>query len=481
MKGFEPSLAATMHGISTAAVPTASWMVRGRRRCLVVLTLLVTDFFAGLTAVCSAAIITHASVPIAAELIVVSIILYACLNLYTGFGPSPYERLRLRARGVLLLAAVAIVSTIATKEYELLPFLMLACPLLLIMGYYAEAFARGFLIRHNLWGAPAAFVGSCPATRRLARFLTQHPEFGIRPVGSVELPRDQNQLQETFLPIVGEIDNLYRIAPGIEFLVFGSADDATALNLKRLSMVNARELVIVGEAAEVQSLWVNTRSLGGMLGIELRSDCRRKRNRMVKRAMDIALALPACILAAPIIAIAALLIRAVDSGPGFYAQNRVGAGGKNIRVWKLRTMYTDAEQRLETYLATDPKARAQWQRYFKLSSDPRILPGIGSFLRRSSLDELPQLWAVVRGEMSLVGPRPFPAYHVNSFDPEFQALRCSVPPGLSGLWQVEARSNGDIDIQRTQDLFYILNWSIWLDLYVLMETPLAVLGKRGAQ
>jgi lipopolysaccharide/colanic/teichoic acid biosynthesis glycosyltransferase len=221
--------------------------------------------------------------------------------------------------------------------------------------------------------------------------------------------------------------------------------------------------------------------LGEAIGLEIRRDLCLRHNQLLKRAIDILFAIPIMLLVWPIIAVLALAIKLVDPGPAFYVQERVGRNATTLRMFKLRTMYVDAERRLEDHLSRDPQARAEWQRFFKLSRDPRVLPIIGNFMRRTSLDELPQLWNVIRGDMSLVGPRPFPAYHMSSFDDEFRAIRVSVPPGITGMWQVSSRSDGDLQVQKAQDLFYIRNWSIWLDIYILLQTVPAVLGAKGAK
>jgi lipopolysaccharide/colanic/teichoic acid biosynthesis glycosyltransferase len=173
-------------------------------------------------------------------------------------------------------------------------------------------------------------------------------------------------------------------------------------------------------------------------------------------------------------------IRIASRGPAFFRQEREGRNGKRITVLKLRTMYSDSERVLEQYLAANSDERLNWLRFYKLRRDPRILPRIGWFLRRYSLDELPQLWNVLRGEMSLVGPRPFPDYHLDNFSSGFRALRASVTPGITGLWQVSARSEGDLKVQELDDTYYIRNWSLWLDVYILLRTLDMLLTPKGA-
>jgi lipopolysaccharide/colanic/teichoic acid biosynthesis glycosyltransferase len=144
-------------------------------------------------------------------------------------------------------------------------------------------------------------------------------------------------------------------------------------------------------------------------------------------------------------------------------------------------MHADAERRLKEFLEQDPKARAEWERSIKLRNDPRIIPVVGHVLRRFSIDELPQLFAVLRGTMSLVGPRPFPSYHMEVFPPEFAMLRCSVRPGLTGMWQVMTRSDGDLEDQMRYDTYYIRNWSLWFDIYLLARTMFAVICGSGVR
>jgi len=206
-----------------------------------------------------------------------------------------------------------------------------------------------------------------------------------------------------------------------------------------------------------------------------------RQNWLLKRMLDIVFAVPLGLLALPVVALGVIAIKLIDPGAAFFVQERVGYRGKLVKMHKLRTMYADSSRMLEEHLNRNPHARAEWQQFFKLRNDPRILPIIGNFLRRSSIDELPQLWNVIRGDMSLVGPRPLPAYHIEQLDEEFRSVRASVQPGLTGLWQVSSRSDGDLQVLKEQDLSYIHNSSFWLDVYIILQTLPAVLGAKGAR
>jgi lipopolysaccharide/colanic/teichoic acid biosynthesis glycosyltransferase len=179
----------------------------------------------------------------------------------------------------------------------------------------------------------------------------------------------------------------------------------------------------------------------------------------------------------PIVCVALIAIKLVDSGPGFYMQNRQGKDGRPFKFVKLRTMRMHSDVRLRDYLAQNPTATDP--RIYRNARDPRILPVVGTFLRRYSIDELPQIWNVVRGDMSLVGPRALPDYHCKVLRPEFLALRSRVRPGITGLWQVEGRSNADPDSIEAYDSQYLANWSLGADLRILCRTVGCVLRGSG--
>lgn len=201
---------------------------------------------------------------------------------------------------------------------------------------------------------------------------------------------------------------------------------------------------------------------------------------MVRRTLDVLVSALLLLLALPVLAAAAAAVFVVDPGPVLFRQTREGRGGRPFRLLKLRTMVRDADRRLADLLAADPAARSEYERYFRLERDPRLLPGVGAFLRRYSVDEIPQLWNVLRGDMSLVGPRPLAADFVAALDPSFLDRRRRVRPGLTGLWQVSGRSDLDKDGLAAIDGEYLARRSVRLDLEILVRTPAAVLRREGA-
>jgi len=385
--------------------------------------------------------------------------LFYVTGLYSGDTLPPGERLRARLLGTL--AFVATFFVVFGEYFQTISWIAAACQgiMIFLLGYYAEALTRHALIRRKLWGAATVFAGRGAAIEQARTLLSAIPELGLRPVGRLNSVNDLAAMDR----------------PDVEFVITATKRDFVRVtNAAKFAVFKPRILLLQTEP----------KPAGNFLGPETISlavgqDINAPHNQLMKRTIDFAIGLPAMLIALPLIGVLAIVIKAFSPGPAFYAQARVGFNNRSFRVTKLRTMHCDAERLLEQYLRSNEAARLEWERFCKLSRDPRILPYVGNIIRRMSLDELPQLWQVVRGDVGLIGPRPFPTYHTDLFDPKFQALRSSVPPGLTGFWQVSSRSNGDIEAQKAQDLYYIRNWSIWLDLYILLQTLPAVIGARG--
>lgn len=196
-----------------------------------------------------------------------------------------------------------------------------------------------------------------------------------------------------------------------------------------------------------------------------------------KKAMDRTGAAAGLLVLAPILLVIALMVKR-DGGPAFYGQQRIGQNGRRFRCWKFRSMVPDAGEVLQRLLATDASARAEWERDFKLKNDPRVTK-IGAFLRKTSLDELPQLWNVLTGEMSLVGVRPVTEAELQNYGDKL-ADYYAMLPGMTGLWQVSGRNDVTYAERVEMDSSYVNNWSFRGDVGIIFKTIGVVLQKRGA-
>jgi len=201
--------------------------------------------------------------------------------------------------------------------------------------------------------------------------------------------------------------------------------------------------------------------------------------RFIQQFFNYLLALLLLPLLLPIIAIIALLIKWESPGSVFFVHPRIGQNGKTIPILKFRSMYKDAKERLQTLLAQDENIRKEWEKNFKLKNDPRITK-VGTFLRKTSLDELPQIFNVLAGHMNFVGPRPVIQEEIDRYYKENATYYYMVKPGITGLWQVSGRSDTDYKFRIETDKWYVLNWSLWLDIIILIKTIKVVLKQDGA-
>jgi exopolysaccharide production protein ExoY len=199
---------------------------------------------------------------------------------------------------------------------------------------------------------------------------------------------------------------------------------------------------------------------------------------VVKRALDLMLAIVLLPFLVPVCLLLSLLIKCTSKGPVFYRHLRVGQDSRKFHLYKFRTMFTNSDNILEAYLATEPLARQEWAEHYKLRRDPRVTP-LGAVLRRTSLDELPQIVNVLAGHMSFVGPRPIVNDEISRYGGAF-ALYAAVKPGITGLWQVSGRGTLSYAARVSLDMQYVMTWSLPHDLRVLLRTARAVLASVGA-
>ena len=407
---------------------------------------------------------------------------YLARGLYPGFGLGAIETLRRLSISTSLifvvLAAGSFVLRTPETRYSRMTFLLawsFALVLLPTIRYLALAWFKD----RRWWHEPAVVIGDGPVAERAIESLKEARTIGYLPRWVLST-RELRPESCSGLPIIGSAKAApYLAARGVEVALVATEESAHASDWVDKLQRDFRRVIVLRGGRSVPIEGVETRNLGGVLGIEFRNQLLRRRNRVAKRMFDLVVSGLGLVMLTPLLAVLALAVKLASRGPAFYTQRREGLGGRKFTVCKLRTMFTDADERLQELLRSSPAVRQEWEERYKLASDPRVIPFVGRVLRRFSLDELPQLWNVFIGEMSLVGPRPLPDYHLRGFTQEFRDLRRSVRPGITGLWQVMSRHRGGLSEKESYDSYYIRNWSFWMDLYVMARTTFAVLRGQG--
>ncbi|WP_047816569.1 undecaprenyl-phosphate galactose phosphotransferase WbaP [Rhodopirellula islandica] len=409
------------------------------------------------------------------------------LGLYPGTGISPVLELRqtvlaAAASFAFVMLANMTLATLSTGEFLLC---MLGMAVSAFLVPIVRLITRKLCSKTSWWGENTIIVGSGPQGRALFRFYNRVPQRGLRPIGVVDFPRqsvDGQSEELNGIPYLGSVQRLDRLRRKLQIrwaIVAPGGCEQIDMNEVMSHAGNVPNLLVLPSQVLLPSLWTNTRECAGVMGVHLRDHLRSPISRFVKRTVDLLVSGTALITLSPLFILAMLFIKWKSPGPVFYGHKRIGIGGETFKAWKFRTMVINADEVLEQYLEQDPEMRRQWVEDQKLKNDPRIIPGIGHFLRKTSLDEIPQLWNTFKGEMSLVGPRPIVSDEIGRYR-EMYPLYLRVRPGITGLWQVSGRNDTSYEQRIRLDSYYVCNWSPWLDTYIIFRTFRTMLFREGA-
>ncbi|HVF24986.1 MAG TPA: undecaprenyl-phosphate galactose phosphotransferase WbaP [Anaerolineales bacterium] len=399
--------------------------------------------------------------------------IYHLMALYPAVGIGPVEELKR-----LTISTSFVMSALITASFFLRvtttfsrATLIIAWLLIMISSPLFRKIFRRIAVRLNFWGIPTMIVGDKKGVIRFQDYLSRHPLSGFWPVlcmaGAIQdiFPRNNGDAQ-----LFSHVQTLI-IAEGQ-----GKFDSVRHLITQR--KYRFKHIIVLFNEANISPIWFTPITLVENMGLEVVHNLLNSTQKFSKRVMEMVIMFLSMPFLVVLFAVVALLIKINSPGPVFYQHKRIGLDGKEIWIWKFRTMTHNSEFALQEHLKEDAALQMEWKSNFKLREDPRVNT-IGRFLRRTSLDELPQIWNVLKGEMSLIGPRPIVTEEIALYGDEFEIYK-QVLPGITGLWQISGRNDLPYHDRVKLDVYYIQNWSIWLDIHILMHTLLATLQARGA-
>lgn len=407
-------------------------------------------------------------------LLLFSPLLGAILGLYRSISQPPHRELKTIFFFVTLVYAIILLVLFLSKTGDLYSRLvifggwgisLLALPIL-------RSLCIRLFSRFTWWTSPLLILGNYKAAKRLWHYLRRHPQHGLRPVAMLDLPAEASA-RNMALSAAAQ-----RWPSGVAMLVTETGASQPLDYISEASRHFAKVIVVPDHMTSFRRYWLTPCELSGLNVFLLTQNLHDRRRLVIKRAIDILF----CILLSPLLlplGLALAFLISMDSpGSPLYRQVRLGRSGQPILVYKFRTMVADADARLKEWLNDNPDLKEEWERDHKLKHDPRITR-MGRFLRKTSLDELPQLLNVALGDMSVVGPRPIVDDEVKKYGVVFEEY-CRVRPGITGLWQISGRNNTTYAERVAYDRYYINNWSVWMDIWILAKTVPVTLTGYGA-
>lgn len=396
------------------------------------------------------------------------------LGLYQTVSLPPHRELKAQFQMVSLLYGIILAVLFLSHSGDIYSRIVIAgsWAATLVTLPCMRTLCRRLFVRYWWWGKQLIIFDRSNAGRELWHYLKRCPERGLNPVDIVALPTDIEGVRLCF----AKAEQRW---PTAVAMLLQKADQGLSVDYIAEASRHFDNVLLVPLFSEsFQTHWLTPRDLGNTVGLLVRQNLHDKRRLRFKRAMDILLCAAGSVILLPLGLLLALAIRLDSPGPVFYRQRRIGREGREVRIFKFRTMVSNADAVLEEMLAHNLDLKKEWECDHKLKHDPRITR-VGRFLRKVSLDELPQLINVVTGDMSLVGPRPIVASEVHKYGPVYEEY-CMVRPGITGLWQISGRNNTTYAERVAYDHYYINNWSVWMDLWILAKTVPVVITGYGA-
>lgn len=411
------------------------------------------------------------------------LIMFIREGLYPGHGYEQAQIFRKQAIASLLAGSILLLlSPLLDDKLPLAPQLIIISTFLNIpFLHLGRQVIQNILTRFNLWGESVIILGASQSRQNISKTLYRMQKNGFRPIAIFD---DNLQLTNKYfhgIPILGSLDESKAFAKKLNIkrgIVTLENPSPSTLQMLTDGNDGFRHLQVLTSIPSISVHSITTGSINHLLTLEMHNNLSRRHNQILKRSIDIAGALGGGLLISPVLIIIAICIKLGSPGPIIYHQERIGKNGKRFKILKFRSMVTNSDEALNNYLSKNPEARSEWENSHKLKKDPRITR-IGKFLRKYSLDELPQLWNVIIGEMSLVGPRPIVDAETSKYGNNFK-LYTTVKPGMTGFWQTRGRSNTSYTNRVELDSFYVQNWSIWLDIIIFFDTFSVVTSGSGS-